>query len=165
MSDSDFSGRLLTPLITRPRRPLSNSASTDSWSMRFSLRTMISGARSSMSRFSRLFRLITRRYRSFRSDVAKRPPSNGTSGRSSGGMTGTTSRIIHSGRQPDSRNESTSLSRLTNFLRLASEPVSARSSRIFTRSCSRSRSTSTFLMASAPMLASKASSPNSSCAS
>jgi hypothetical protein len=41
--------------------------------MRFSLRTMMSGARSSISRFSRLFRLMTRRYRSFRSEVAKRP--------------------------------------------------------------------------------------------
>jgi hypothetical protein len=46
----------------------------------------------------RLLRLMTRRYRSFRSDVAKRPPSSGTSGRRSGGMTGITSRIIHSGR-------------------------------------------------------------------
>jgi hypothetical protein len=61
VSDSDFSGRLLGPVITRPRRPLSNSASTASCSMRFSLRMMISGARSSMSRLSRLLRLITRR--------------------------------------------------------------------------------------------------------
>ena len=61
MSDSDFSGRLLAPVIARPRRPLSNSASTASWSMRFSLRTMMSGARSSISRFNRLFRLMTRR--------------------------------------------------------------------------------------------------------
>ncbi len=30
------------------------------------------------------------RYKSFRSEVAKRPPSNGTNGRSSGGITGTT---------------------------------------------------------------------------
>ena len=29
MSESDFSGRLLAPVMTRPRRPLSNSASTD----------------------------------------------------------------------------------------------------------------------------------------
>ncbi len=33
-----------------------------------------------------------------RSDVAKRPPSSGTSGRSSGGMTGMTFMTIHSGR-------------------------------------------------------------------
>ena len=61
MSESDFSGRLLAPVMTRPRRPLSNSASTDSCSMRFSLRTMMSGARSSISRLRRLLRLMTRR--------------------------------------------------------------------------------------------------------
>src|SRR5918994_11791 len=115
MSDSDFSGRLLAPVITRPRRPLSNRASTDSWSMRFSLRTMMSGARSSIRRFNRLLRLITRRYRSLRSEVAKRPPSSGTSGRSSGGITGTTSRIIHSGLLLDFRNASTTLRRLACF--------------------------------------------------
>jgi hypothetical protein len=49
------------------RRPLSNSASTASWSMRFSLRRMTSGALCSISFFSRLLRLMTRRYRSFRS--------------------------------------------------------------------------------------------------
>src|SRR5205809_626205 len=46
--------------MTRPRRPLSKRASTASCSIRFSLRMMISGALRSMSRFSRLFRLITR---------------------------------------------------------------------------------------------------------
>ena len=100
--------------------------------MRFSLRTMMSGARSSISRFRRLLRLMTRRYRSFRSDVAKRPPSSGTSGRSSGGITGTTSRIIQSGRAPDSANASISFSRFTSFLRLASLVVSFRSARSFT---------------------------------
>src|SRR5574338_452498 len=83
--------------------------------MRFSLRTMTSGARSSMSFLRRLLRLMTRRYRSLRSDVAKRPPSSGTSGRSSGGMTGMTSMIIHSGRLPDSRKLSTTFSRLMIF--------------------------------------------------
>ena len=73
--------------------------------MRFSLRTMTSGACSSISFFSRLLRLMTRRYRSFRSEVAKRPPSSGTRGRSSGGITGSTSRIIHSGLLPDLRND------------------------------------------------------------
>jgi len=69
--------------------------------MRFSLRTMTSGARNSINFFKRLLRLMTRRYKSFKSDVAKRPPSNGTRGRNSGGMTGITSRIIHSGLFPD----------------------------------------------------------------
>src|SRR6059058_511404 len=69
MSDRDFSLRLPVPVIARPRRPLSISASTASCSIRFSLRTMISGAPSSRSRLSRLLRLITRRYRSLRSEV------------------------------------------------------------------------------------------------
>jgi hypothetical protein len=57
-------------------------------------------------------------------DVAKRPPSSGTRGRRSGGMTGMTSSIIHSGRLPESRNASTTFSRLAIFLRFASEVVS-----------------------------------------
>ncbi len=162
MSDSDFSGRLLAPVIVRPRRPLSNKASTASCSMRFSLRTMMSGARNSISRFRRLLRLITRRYRSLRSDVAKRPPSSGTSGRSSGGMTGTTSRIIHSGRLPDSRKLSTTFNRLMIFLGFSSDLVTASSSSRAVFSPSRSRSISICLTASAPMPAVKASSPYSS---
>ncbi|CAB4650155.1 unannotated protein [freshwater metagenome] len=65
--------------------------------MRFSLLMMISGAPRSSSRLRRLLRLITRRYRSFRSEVAKRPPSSCTIGRRSGGITGTQSRTIPSG--------------------------------------------------------------------
>ena len=148
--------------MMRPRRPLSNNASTASCSIRFSLRTIISGERNSIRRFRRLLRLMTRRYKSLRSDVAKRPPSSGTSGRSSGGMTGITSIIIHSGRDPDSRNASTSFNLFTSFLRFASEPVSAKSSRILTRSSSRSISVRIRLIASAPISASKASSPYSS---
>ena len=58
---------------------------------------MISGAPRSRRRLRRLFRLMTRRYRSLRSEVAKRPPSSWTIGRSSGGITGTTSRIMARG--------------------------------------------------------------------
>ena len=43
------------------RRPLSIRASTASWSMRFSFRTIISGALSCIRRLRRLFRLMTRR--------------------------------------------------------------------------------------------------------
>ncbi|SPX09592.1 Uncharacterised protein [Escherichia coli] len=71
MSAKDFRGRLLEPVIARPRRPLSSRASTASCSIRFSLRTMMSGAARSSRRFRRLLRLMTRRYRSFRSEVAK----------------------------------------------------------------------------------------------
>src|SRR5438046_128203 len=60
MSDSDFSLRLPVPVMARPRRPLSISASTASWSIRFSVRTMISGAPSSGSLFRRLSRVVRR---------------------------------------------------------------------------------------------------------
>jgi hypothetical protein len=114
---------------------------------------MTSGALSSISFLRRLFRLMTRRYRSFRSDVANRPPSSGTSGRSSGGITGMTSRIIHSGRFVDLRNESTTFSRFAYFSFFWTE-VSAR---ILSRSSFASFSTltrfSSSLIASAPMCA------------
>ena len=48
-------------LTARPRRPLSIRLSTASCNMRFSLRTMTSGAPSSISRCKRLLRLMTRR--------------------------------------------------------------------------------------------------------
>ncbi len=157
-----FSGRLLGPVIVLPRRPLSKRASTASCSIRRSLRTMISGALSSSSRFRRLFRLITRRYRSFRSLVANRPPSSGTSGRRSGGSTGTTVSIIHSGRLPLPRKASITLSRLAYFFRFASLVELF----ISLRRCSDSEWTSTRLrsssIASPPMPTTNLSSPYSS---
>src|ERR1700744_3895821 len=111
MSAKDLSGRLLVPVMARPRRPLSSNASTASCSMRFSLRTMMSGAFNSSKRRSRLLRLMPRRYRSFKSEVAKRPPSSGTNGRRSGGSTGRTVSTIHSGLLPDSMNPSINLNR------------------------------------------------------
>ena len=164
MSASDFSGRLFEPVIARPRRPLSSSASTDSCSIRFSLRTMISGAFKSSSRFRRLFRLMTRRYRSLRSEVAKRPPSNGTNGRRSGGSTGSALRIIHSGLFPDLSKASMSLSRLESFLILVSELVCGISSRSCSISALRLISLIKSRIASAPILAVN-SSPYSSMAS
>ncbi len=164
MSARDFSGRLLEPVMARPRRPLSSSASTDSCSMRFSLRTMMSGAFRSSSRLRRLLRLITRRYRSFRSEVAKRPPSRGTSGRRSGGSTGNTVMIIHSGALPDAWKPSISLRRLDSFFSLVSELVASMSSRRVLISSCRSSSNSNCWTASAPILASN-SSPNCSSAS
>ena len=99
-----------------------------------------------------------------RSEVAKRPPSSGTSGRSSGGITGTTSRIIHSGRLFDSMKASISFSRLTSFLRRASESVSRSSSRSRCFSSTRSIADSIVRSASAPIDAVNWSSPYSSCA-
>ena len=162
MSDKDFNGLLLTPVITLPLLPLSNSASTDSCNILFSFRIIMSGALNSISLFRRLFLFITLLYRSFRSEVANLPPSCGTNGLSSGGITGITSSIIHSGLAPDSIKDSTSLSLLTNFFLLISEPVLMRSSRILIISSSRSISINIFFIASAPMATSKLSSPNSS---
>ena len=125
----------------------------------------MSGALSSIRRFSLLFRFITRRYRSLRSEVANRPPSKGTNGLNSGGITGTTSSIIHSGRHPDSINASTNFSRLTYFFLFISEPVVRRPSLISTTSSSKSRLDNISLSASAPIAALKVSSPNSSMAS
>ncbi len=123
--------------------------------MRFSLRTMTSGAPSSSSRFRRLLRLMTRRYRSFRSDVAKRPPSNCTIGRSSGGITGSTVRIIHSGRLPLLRNDSTTRSRLAAFFLRCFDCVVAISARSSLTIASRSILATSSRMASAPMPALK----------
>ena len=146
-------------MITRPRRPLSNKASTDSWSILFSLRTMISGARNSIRRFNRLFLLITRLYKSFRSDVANRPPSKGTNGRNSGGITGTTVNTIHSGLLPDSKKFSTIFNRLIIFLGFNSPVASAKSLRNCSASASRSMFFNISLIASAPIPAVKASMP------
>ena len=153
------------PVIARPRRPLSNKASTDSCSIRFSLRIMMSGACNSNNLFKRLLRLITRRYKSFKSDVANRPPSKGTNGRKSGGITGNTVRIIHSGFVLDSKKASTSFKRLTKFLRLASEVVSFKSARIEARSASKSILERISRKASAPIPALNESSPYWSIAS
>ena len=147
----------MVPVIALPRRPLSNSASTDSCSIRFSLRTIISGAFRSSKRPNRLFRLITRRYKSFKSDVANRPPSNGTNGRNSGGNTGNTVIIIHSGRLFDATNDSITLRRLENFLIFVSEFVELISSRRIFISSFKSIDFNKSKMASAPILASNSS--------
>ena len=57
----------------------------------------MSGALISINRFSLLFLMITLLYKSFKSDVANLPPSSGTRGLNSGGITGITFTIIHSG--------------------------------------------------------------------
>ena len=55
------------PVTALPLRPLSKRASTASWSIRFSLFTITSGAPRSSRRRSRLFLFMTLRYRSLRS--------------------------------------------------------------------------------------------------
>ena len=143
ISDRDFNGRFPGPATGRPRRPLSSSASTASCNIRFSLRIIISGAPRFNKRDNRLLRLITRLYKSFKSEVAKRPPSNCTIGRNSGGMTGMTSIIIHSGLFPECRNDSTTSKRRIAFKRRC--PVASRSSSrnsLFNVSKSKARSSS-----------------------
>ncbi|MPN02353.1 hypothetical protein SDC9_149569 [bioreactor metagenome] len=132
--------------------------------MRFSLRTMMSGARSSSNRLRRLLRLITRRYRSLRSLVAKRPPSSCTIGRISGGITGMTVRMIHSGLLPLEINASTTSRRLIAFARFWPEALSI-SSRSSFSSFGRSSWVSSSRMDSAPMPARNALEPYCSCAS
>ena len=83
------------------------------------------------SLWSLLFLFITLLYKSFKSDVAKRPPSSGTRGLNSGGITGITLRIIHSGFNFESINASTSFNLLTSFLILVSELVDSKSSLTF----------------------------------
>ena len=94
--------------------------------------------------------------------MAKRPPSRGTSGRSSGGITGKTVRTIHSGLFPDSLRALTIFNLFASFFILVSDvtvfnPVLSSSSSLFKSTSSRS-----FLTASAPIPASKASEPYSS---
>jgi len=61
MSVRLLSGRLLEASTGRLQRLLSNSASTDCCSIRFSLRMITSGALRSTSFLSRLLRLMIRR--------------------------------------------------------------------------------------------------------
>jgi hypothetical protein len=159
MSVNDFSGRFDEPSTGRLQRLLSNNASTDCCSMRFSLRTMTSGAFKSTSFFNRLLRLMIRRYKSFKSLVAKLPESSRTSGRKSGGMTGITSRTIHSGLLSLSRRASMILSRLIRSFDFCWLLVTFSSARNCTESSTRLSRINSFLTASAPISTSKASSP------
>ena len=110
------------------------------------------GAPKSNRRFKRLLRLITRRYKSFKSEVAKRPPSNCTIGRSSGGITGRTSKIIQDGSFPELRNASNTSRRLIARVRRCPCAVFNSSFKKST-SLSKSMSCSSFLIASAPIAA------------
>ena len=159
MSVNDFSGRLLLPSTGRLQRLLSNSASTDCCNIRFSFRMITSGAFRSTNFRSRLLRLIMRRYKSLRSLVAKLPESSRTRGRKSGGMTGTTSRTIHSGLLSLSRIDSTIFSRFVRSLAFCLDPVSLRSFRNCSDNFTRSSAVSSLRIASAPITASKAPSP------
>ena len=101
--------------------------------------------------FKRLLRLIILLYKSFKSLAAKRPPSSGTSGRKSGGMTGRTLKIIHSGRLPLSLNSSIVLIRRISFVRSISLCVAINCSCKAGISLSKSMPSNKVLIAGAPM--------------
>ena len=93
----DLKGRLVPLLIAVFLRLLSNNASTASCNILFSFLKITSGAPISINCFKRLFLIIILRYKSFKSLAANLPPSNGTKGLNSGGITGKTEITIHSG--------------------------------------------------------------------
>ena len=122
---------------------------------------MTSGAFRSTNLRKRLLRLIIRRYKSFRSLVAKFPLSSRTNGRRSGGITGITSSTIHSGLLSLSRIDSTIFKRLVRSFRFCFDPVSANSARRLLEMVTRSISPSSSRTASAPIAAVKLVGPNS----
>ena len=126
---------------------------------------MISGALRSINLLNLLFLLITLRYKSFKSDVANLPPSSGTKGLNSGGITGITFKIIHSGLFPETLKASTTFNLFANFFGLSSLVVSLISFLIDSLRSSRSSSSSKSLIASAPIPTLKLSAPYSFCAS
>ena len=159
MSAKDLRGLFPVPVITLPLLPLSNKASTASCSIRFSFLTIISGALNSINLFNRLFLLITLRYRSLRSDVANLPPSSGTKGLSSGGITGITVKIIHSGLFPELIKFSTSFNLLIVLSSATLEVVVFKTSLNLSLSAGKSIAANTSLIASAPIPAENWSSP------
>ena len=112
---------------------------------------MISGALRSRSLLSLLFLLITLLYKSLRSDVANLPPSKGTKGLSSGGITGTVVKIIHSGLFPDSMKDSTSFNLLIVLSSVALDLTVSREARNFFCSFGKSKLSKISLTASAPI--------------
>ena len=136
-----------------PRRPLSNRASTASCNILFSFWMIIEGAPKSINFLRRLLRLITRLYKSFKSEVANLPPSSWIIGLSSGGITGRAVKIIHSGRLPDSRKASKTSNLLIKRTRfwLEESLISAISFLISSTSFCKSTSFNNSWIASAPM--------------
>ena len=151
MSAKDLRGLLFEPVIALPLLPLSKRASTDSCSILFSFLTIISGAFSSINLLSLLFLFITLLYRSLRSEVANLPPSRGTKGLKSGGNTGNTSRIIHSGLLEELLNDFMIFILLESFFIFASDLVSVICCSIKAISSSKSISIRSVLTASAPI--------------
>ena len=124
----------------------------------------MSGALRSNNLFNLLFLLITLRYKSFKSEVANLPPSRGTKGLNSGGITGIEVKIIHSGLFPDEIKDSISFNLFIVLSSVTLDLISVNDSLNFFCSFFKSKLTKISLTASAPIPAVNASSPNSSCA-
>ena len=122
----------------------------------------MSGAFRSINLFKRLFLFITLLYKSFKSDVANLPPSKGTSGLNSGGITGIVVKIIHSGLFPDDINDSINFNLLIDLSSETFDLVSLIVLINVSFSCSKSIDFSISNIASAPIPAVNDSSPNSS---
>ena len=109
------------------------------------------GALRSNSLLRRLLRLITLLYKSFKSEVANLPPSSGTRGLNSGGITGTVVNIIHSGLLPEVINDSTSFSLLIVLSSVTLDLIVSKAALSFFCSFSKSKFIKISLTASAPM--------------
>ena len=155
ISDKDFKGLLFAPFTAFAVFPLSNKASTASWSILFSFLIMISGASSSVNLFNLLFLLITLLYKSLTSETANFPPSSDTRGLKSGGKTGSWVNIIHSGLFPEFKKFSTTFNLLIIVFLFASDFVEPISSFKIVNNSNKSIVSNKSLTICPPMLASK----------
>ena len=97
MSESDFRARLPGPVTARPRRPLSNSASTASWKHSLLVVDDDLGRAEVEQPLQPVVPVDDAAVEVVEVARGERPPSSWTIGRSSGGITGTASMTIHSG--------------------------------------------------------------------
>ena len=151
MSDKDLSTLLPAPVTGLVLESLSIKASTASCKSLFSLFIITVGAFNCSIWRSLLFLFIILLYKSFKSDVANRPPSKATKGLKSGGITGRVVRIIHSGLVPEFKKPSTTLSFLISLALSASDFVFLIPAYISFTSSFRFISERSFLIAEAPI--------------
>ena len=111
----------------------------------------MSGALKSINLLKRLFLLITLLYKSFKSDVANLPPSKGTSGLSSGGITGRVVKIIHSALFPEAIKDSINFNLFMVLSSLTLDVIVFNSSLNLSLSASISKLAKQSLIADAPM--------------
>ena len=151
MSDKDFNTLFPAPVTGLDIESLSIKASTASCNNLFSLFIITAGAFNCSICLNLLFLFIILLYKSFKSDAANLPPSKATKGLKSGGITGRTVNIIHSGLVFEFLNPSTTLSFLISLDLSISEDTDAISFCICFCSSSRFISSNNFLIAEAPI--------------